>query len=237
MRLVLSDVHGNRLALEAVIADGRGRDVDTWWALGDLVAIGPDPVDTLELLTDLPDLSATRGNTERYVLTDDRPSPRPEEAEDPARLQQVLLHMEASFAWTRGALAKPSWLPWLDDLPLEVRTELPDGTRVLGVHAVPGRDDGYGITPHRPETELREAFDGAEADIIIGGHTHQATDRQIGAVPVVDDGPLCAAGSPRCAFIDTCVIPPGAPSLARSAVPSFAPRADRNNRHSPRRER
>ena len=76
MRLgVLSDVHGNRHALEAVLADGAAQGVDRWWALGDLVAIGPDPVAVLELLADLPDIVVTRGNTERYTLTRDRPPP------------------------------------------------------------------------------------------------------------------------------------------------------------------
>jgi predicted phosphodiesterase len=63
----MSDVHGNRIALEAVVADGRDQGVEAWWALGDLVAIGPDPVDTLEMLANMVDVVATRGNTERYV--------------------------------------------------------------------------------------------------------------------------------------------------------------------------
>jgi predicted phosphodiesterase len=36
---LLSDVHGNRTALEAVVADGAGAGVDAWWVLGDLAAI------------------------------------------------------------------------------------------------------------------------------------------------------------------------------------------------------
>jgi hypothetical protein len=74
--------------------------------------------------------------------------------------------VEGSFAWTRGALAACGWLNWLAALPLESRTTLPDGTRVLGVHASPGRDDGAGITPDRPELELREALAGAAADVV-----------------------------------------------------------------------
>jgi predicted phosphodiesterase len=50
---LISDVHGNRIALEAVVADGRECGVEAWWVLGDLVAIGPDPVATLELLREL----------------------------------------------------------------------------------------------------------------------------------------------------------------------------------------
>jgi hypothetical protein len=46
---ILSDVHGHRIAREAVLADGHTCGVDTWWALGDLVALGPDPVGAAEL--------------------------------------------------------------------------------------------------------------------------------------------------------------------------------------------
>jgi predicted phosphodiesterase len=72
---VFSDVHGNLTALEAVLTDGARWEVDAWWALGDLVAIGPDPVGTLERLGEVPQLRVTRGNTERYVTTGDRPPP------------------------------------------------------------------------------------------------------------------------------------------------------------------
>jgi len=44
------------------------------------------------------------------------------------------------------------------------------------VHASPGRDDGEGITPDRPEAALGADLAGAEADIVMAGHTHRATD-------------------------------------------------------------
>jgi predicted phosphodiesterase len=185
---VMSDVHGNRTALEAVVTDGSLQGVDTWWALGDLVAIGPEPVGTLELLADLPNLLVTSGNTERYVLTGDRPPPHAADVVANPELLGLFATVEGSFAWTRGALASHGWLDWLARLPLERRTELPDGTRLLGVHASPGRDDGAGITPHRPEGALLEALDGAEADIVFAGHTHQPTDRRVGTVRAVNGG-------------------------------------------------
>jgi predicted phosphodiesterase len=185
---VLSDVHGNRIALEAVIADGRGRGVDRWWVLGDLVAIGPDPVATLELLTNLPNAVLTRGNTERYVLTRDRPPPSAADVLADPDLMDVLVGVEASFSWTRGALAAHGRLDGLADLPLEVRLVLDDGTRLLGVHAAPGRDDGTGITPHRPDDELRAELDGADADVVLTGHTHQPTDRWVGRVRAINGG-------------------------------------------------
>jgi predicted phosphodiesterase len=185
---VLSDIHGNRTALEAVIADGRDRGVDTWWALGDLVAIGPDPVDTLELLANVSKVFVTRGNTERYVLTRDRPPPDAEDVRAHPELVELFATVEASFSWTRGAVAAHGWLPWLAALPLEARTELDDGTRLLGVHGSPGRDDGAGITPHRREEDLRVSLEGAGADIVLAGHTHQPTDRRIGHIRAVNGG-------------------------------------------------
>jgi predicted phosphodiesterase len=185
---VLSDIHGNCTAAEAVIADGSACGVDRWWALGDLVAIGPDPVATLELLANMPNLVATRGNTERYVLTRDRPSPSVDDVVAEPDLLGLFASVEGSFAWTRGALSTGGWLDWLDALPLEVRAELDDGTRLLGVHAAPGRDDGEGITPHRPDDELRAELEGAEADIVFAGHTHQPTDRRVGVVRAVNGG-------------------------------------------------
>ena len=85
-------------------------------------------------------------------------------------------------------MAAHGWLDWLEQLPVETRTELDDGTQLLGVHATPGRDDGDGITPHRPEDELRQALAGAGADIVCAGHTHQPTDRQIEDVRAVNLG-------------------------------------------------
>jgi predicted phosphodiesterase len=81
---LLSDIHGNRHALEAVPVDAAALRIDAWWVLGDLAAIGPDPVGAVEVVVNLPHAQFVRGNTDRYVLTDDRPPPHPEEvAEKP----------------------------------------------------------------------------------------------------------------------------------------------------------
>lgn len=187
---LISDIHGNRQALEAVIADAADQGVDGWWVLGDLVAIGPDPVATVELISNLPRVKITSGNTERYVLTDDRPPPHPDDVAADAALLPLYAVIQRSFAWTCGALAAHGWLDWLAALPLEVRVDLPDGTRVLGVHASPGRDDGDGITPHRDGDALGRELAGADAELVFAGHTHQPTDRVVGGVRAVNLGSL-----------------------------------------------
>lgn len=64
----------------------------------------------------------------------------------------------------------------------------PDGTRLLGAHASSGRDDGAGIPADRPDDELHRDQAGADADMVIAGHTHRPTDRVVGGVPALDDG-------------------------------------------------
>lgn len=83
MRLaLLSDIHGNSIALDAVLADIQKQgSVDGHWILGDFSALGHGPVDVLERVTALPNVSFTRGNTDRYIITGERPGPTLEEAQ------------------------------------------------------------------------------------------------------------------------------------------------------------
>jgi predicted phosphodiesterase len=188
MRLgLISDIHGNRIALEAVVADGRDAGVESWWALGDLVAIGPDPVATLELLVELPGVRFVRGNTDRYVVTGDRPFPHPADVEHDPSLQPLFDAVESSFAWTRDQMGARN-LEWLATLPDVQHARLPDGTRLMGVHASPASDDGVGINPAIADADLAALLAGAGADVICGGHTHQPTDRRVGAQRAVNLG-------------------------------------------------
>jgi diadenosine tetraphosphatase ApaH/serine/threonine PP2A family protein phosphatase len=64
--LVLSDIHGNRTALEAVL-EAAG-DVDAVWCLGDIVGYGPDPNDCIAMIKDLPNIICLRGNHDSAVI-------------------------------------------------------------------------------------------------------------------------------------------------------------------------
>jgi predicted phosphodiesterase len=185
---LISDIHGNLIALRAVLADADAQGVDCWWVLGDIVALGPDPVGVLACLHELPQLYAIGGNTERYVLTGDRPYPDFDDVAADPELLPRLVEVAASFAWTRGAITQAGWFDWLEQLPAELRLTLPDGTRVLGVHASPGSDDGQGIDTRISDTDLAAMLDGCDADIVFAGHTHDVTDRVIGDVRAVNLG-------------------------------------------------
>lgn len=186
---ILSDIHGNPLALQAALADIQSLGgVDETWLLGDYAAIGYDPVGALEMLTALPNARFIRGNTDHYLVGVDPPWPDPEEAKGDAELFKQILQVGRSFAWTAGAVTSAGRLPWLAALPLDFRLTLPDGTRLLAVHAAPGTDDGNGIHPYTPEKQILLLLEGAGADIILVGHTHLPFDRQVGGVRLVNPG-------------------------------------------------
>ncbi|NTU75295.1 MAG: metallophosphoesterase family protein [Anaerolineaceae bacterium] len=64
--LVLSDIHGNKTALEAVL-EAAGK-VDAAWCLGDLVGYGPDPNECIDIVRSLPKLICLLGNHDAAVI-------------------------------------------------------------------------------------------------------------------------------------------------------------------------
>jgi hypothetical protein len=104
--------------------------------------------------------------------------------------------MNASFAWTQGAVTATGWLNWLADLPLEFHTTLPDGTRFLGVHAAPSTDDGPGLYPALAEADINTALDGTQADLICVGHTHEPMDVWVNGRHLVNLGSVSNPKAP-----------------------------------------
>ena len=188
---LLSDIHGNSVALDAVLSDISAQGgVDGYWILGDLVAIGHDPLGVLERLTRLPNVRFVRGNTDRYIFTGERPSPSIEEAAANPGLLPVLVEVMGTMAWTQGSLTSAGWLEWLAQLPLEMEEVLPDGTRFLGVHASPSRDEGDGIAPMMSDETIAATLQGCSAQLICVGHTHNPVNRHVGNWHVVNLGAL-----------------------------------------------
>lgn len=188
---ILADIHGNSIALENVLKDIEfSGGVDEYWLLGDYVSIGPDPIGVLNRLTALKNTRFIRGNTDRYLVVDGQPWPQLSDGEQDPELLALAFRVARSFAWTTGAVGATGWLPWLADLPLEMRLTLPDGTRVLAVHSSPGTDDGFGIHPNLTDDGLREQVSGVTADLVLVGHTHVPFDRTIDRMRVVNPGSI-----------------------------------------------
>ncbi len=186
---VISDIHGNPIALDAVLADIEERGgVDEYWLLGDYAAIGPDPVATLARLDAIPNATTIRGNTDRYLVAGDGPWPREQDVAADPSLRPRYNEVQASFEWTRAQLRAAGALDSLAGLPLEHRVDLPDGTRALLVHASPGTDDGPGLNPGETEDEQRALVRGCAADLLLVGHTHWAGRIDLDGLDIVAAG-------------------------------------------------
>jgi putative phosphoesterase len=193
---LLADIHGNSLALDAVLADSEAIGVDQYWILGDLVAAGPDPVGVLERLSAIQGCFIIRGNTDRYVVTGDRPPPFAKDLGSDSEAIRAFAEVAGTFAWTQGAITAAGWFDWLARLPLEMRVTLPDGTKCLCVHATPGQDDGPGIDKDLSEEEICAILRDCDDNLICTGHNHQPIDRKAGNWHVVNPGSISNPRAP-----------------------------------------
>jgi putative phosphoesterase len=186
---LLSDIHGNSLALDRVLADIEEQGgVERYWVLGDFSGLGYDPVGVLERITKLPNVYFVQGNHDRYIVSGERPGPSIEQAQANPQLVPFLLGMSVNLAWTQGHVRASGWWEWFEQLPMEVRLTLPDGTRMLGTHVAPGLDDGPGIIPILSDKELGDLVAGAEAELLVVGHTHVPLDRSVEGVRIFNLG-------------------------------------------------
>ena len=186
---ILSDIHGNLHALEAVLADiAAAGGVDGYLLLGDYAAIGPDPVAVIDRIRALPNATFVRGNTDRYASSAGMVEKWVGEMQTAPG--EHWLPVACALMWTMGATLAGGRQAWLGGLPVEARLSLPDGTRVLCVHAAPGTDDGRGLPPDLSDDELAAALVGSDADLVLIGHTHLPFQRTSGNVTVLNPGSL-----------------------------------------------
>jgi predicted phosphodiesterase len=203
MRLALfSDVHGNPIALDAVLADvDASGGVDGYLVLGDVAEGGYDPSGAVERLAGLPEARFVRGNSDRSLAAGQPGPSLPRLRRDPHEAARVVGSV-AKFAWAHGHLVGRGGggLAWLAVLPLEQRLTLPDGTRLLAAHAAPGSDGSDGrercVTPAHTDDALRALLAGCAADLVCVGHTHWPLDRTVDGVRIVNVGSVSNPWAP-----------------------------------------
>jgi putative phosphoesterase len=153
---VLSDIHGNLLALDACLADLESQGgADAIVAAGDLCLDGPKPKKVLLRLEEI-GASCIRGNTDRYLSED-----TPGEKFEPAEVAQI--------AWTQREVGE-RWRTWLKELPFALRIG-EDDNQLLVVHANPQSDDEH-IWPDAEEAVLQRLIGEERAVAIAFGHLH-----------------------------------------------------------------
>jgi putative phosphoesterase len=179
---VLSDVHGNLLALEAVLKQIKKERPDAVLVAGDLVMNGPDPNGTVDALRALEGDGAliVSGNTDIAVGDFDYGAAYPHFQDG------VPDTITVAAEWAHDELGDDQ-LEWLRRLPAERRMRTADDTLVLVVHASPGSQT-RGFDQSLDANIVFERAAATDARIICVGHTHVPEVRDLGWKLIVNDG-------------------------------------------------
>lgn len=180
--IVLSDVHGNALALAAVRKAIRTEKPDLVAVAGDLVLNGPDPSGTVDLLREMETDGAAiiSGNTDVAVADFDYA------AAFPWMTDGVPDIFRAGAEWAHDELGDER-IAWLRRLPSERRLRAEDGTMILVCHASPGSQTA-GFDQQLDPNVVIERASRTDARIIACGHTHLPEVRDLGWRMIVNDG-------------------------------------------------
>ena len=178
---MLSDVHGNLEALEAVRKILKREKPDVIAIAGDLVMNGPEPGATIEAIRVMEGEGAivVQGNTDIAVADGDYAAAFPWLPEGPPEATRAIA------AWAHDALDDDQ-LAWLRRLPAERRIRIGDSL-VLVTHASPGSQTAGFDRDLDPSTTL-ERLSRTDARVIGCGHTHIPEVREFGYQVIVNAG-------------------------------------------------
>ena len=178
---VLSDVHGNATALEAVRKALKKEKPDAVIVAGDLVMNGPEPSAAIDALRAMESDGATivQGNTDVAVADFDYA------AAFPWFTDGVPDAHRAAAEWAHDELGDER-LGWLRRLASERRLML-DDTMVLACHASPGSQT-QGFDSQLDPSVVLELISRTDARVICCGHTHLPDVRDLGWKLIVNDG-------------------------------------------------
>lgn len=191
--LLLSDIHGNYEALQAVLEVPH----DKAMCLGDIVDYGPDPDKCIDLMRKKA-IPTTRGNHDNAVAF-----------KVDCQCGYRYKHLSIATREYTWKILDTSRIKYLQSLPPFVKAEI-DRTKLHLTHASPRSIFEY-IKPETQDEELlamvNESIEPIDAEFLIVGHSHIPMHRKLGGLTVVNPG---SVGQPRdgdsrasCAVFDT----------------------------------
>lgn len=171
---LISDIHGNTVALEAVLEEIERADPDQIVCLGDISVAGPQPVAVVERIQQL-DCPVIMGNTEEWLFTDEYPDgeERPQEVDELGD-------------WARDQLF-PEYEQYLNSFHDTLEIDFGDGMSLLCYHGTP--DSPWEVLDvHTSEERLDEIIDSTGATVLAGGHHHNQMLRRYKGVTFLNPG-------------------------------------------------
>ena len=200
---IVSDIHGNRTAFEAVLADLRLASPDLILHGGDLADSGASPVDVVDRIRDL-GWQGVVGNTDEMLF---RPESLIEFANHSPAPQSLFTTLEEMAMATRESLGEER-LVWMRGLP-RIQTHAP----ITLVHASP-ESPWRAPAPEASDAELESIYSPLGQPTAIYAHIHRAYIRNVSGITVANTGSvgLSYDGDRRSAYL---LLDDGKPSIRR----------------------
>jgi putative phosphoesterase len=189
---IVSDIHGNLTALEAVLADLRLSSPDVVFHGGDLAANGARPAEVVDRIRDL-GWRGVCGNTDEMLWA-------PEElrklAAKSPKLQSLLATLEEMIPPTCATLGEER-VHWLQTLPILQRQD-----PIALVHASPN-DLWRAPLATASDAELQSVYGSLEAPIAVYGHIHHPFVRRLETITVANTGSVSLSydGDSRASYL------------------------------------
>lgn len=166
---IMSDIHGNLPALEAVLADMEQKGVERIFCAGDLVDYGPYPEDVVKLIR-ARGIPCVLGNHDQAVAWDYQ-----EENFTVAPGRDLASEL-AALKWAQEHTS-PESKTFLRSLPISISVEL-EGYQILIFHATPRSVKEY-LRLGEADEKFLEVLTPYQVDLAIGGHLHLAFAKQL----------------------------------------------------------
>ena len=189
---IVSDVHGNLTALDAVLADLRQTSPDLILHGGDLADIGASPVEVVDRVRDL-GWQGVAGNTDQMLAT---PQTFEEFAHRSPGLQPLWAVIREMAAAAREALREDR-LAWLRNLP-----HAHIHASIALVHASP-ENPWSAPAPEAGDGELQSLYGPLGRSVVVYGHIHRPYIRNVSGLTVANSGSvgLPYDGDPRASYL------------------------------------
>lgn len=174
---VISDIHGNIFALEAVLEDIKNRNVDTIICLGDLVGYGPFPNEVIDLIRK-ENILVIMGNYDAAVVSNDI-----------KYIQDNELNKNFALPWSVNEVNENN-KKYLKRLPEDI-VVIDKGKVMTFVHGSIRSINEYLKENSKEAEEVMNEYDG---DILVCAHTHLPYMKKYGEKLLINDG---SVGKPK----------------------------------------
>ncbi len=163
----ISDIHGNAIALDAVLEDIQNKGVEETIVLGDIAYRGPEPKRSIELVRKH-STQIIKGNADEWVVRGVKKGEVPDKA---------LSLMQKEADWTKNQLSEED-INFLNDLDTELIIKA-GNKKIHAFHATPNSLFDVVKPNDSNEKLLAELTQKEKADVYLYGHIHQAYSRVI----------------------------------------------------------